>query len=72
MKELSQKQIERQDKVDNDIFHFVQHLCPNDKKIEWNIEMIGDIRDSIESWLVEKMRVCKSEEFYPFLEDSND
>jgi len=72
MEELSQKQIERQDKVDNEIFHFVRQLCPNDREIEWDIEMIGDIRDSIAYWLVEKMKICEKEEFYPLGEESND
>ena len=35
----------RQDHVDNAIFELLQSLNPTKKPIEWNIEMIGEIRD---------------------------
>ena len=62
--ELTDKQIERQDFVDNAIFELINELIPSEKKMEWNIEMIGEIRDSIQSQLVEK-GFCTKADFYP-------
>jgi hypothetical protein len=65
--ELSQKQIERQDFVDNAIFELINELIPSDNEMEWNIEAIGEIRDSIQSQLVER-GFCTEQDFYPFIE----
>jgi len=35
------------------------------KMIGWDIEMIGDIRDTIQHWLVDKYRTIEELEFYP-------
>ena len=65
MQNLSEDQIKRQDFVDNKIYEFVNQLVPSEKKIGWNIEMIGDIRDTIQHWLVDKYKVVDELEFYP-------
>jgi hypothetical protein len=67
---LSESQIQRQDIVDNAIFRLVQDINPSPQVIDWDIEMIGNIRDEIEYWLVERLKVCKPEEFYFFQEES--
>jgi hypothetical protein len=46
MHNLSEDQINRQDFVDNQIYDLVKRLIPSAREIEWNIEMIGDIRDT--------------------------
>jgi len=69
MKELTDKQIDRQDFVDSAIFQLVQTVNPTDRSIEWNIEMIGEIRDVIREWIVEKMKMTDEQNFYPYLED---
>jgi hypothetical protein len=66
--ELIDKQIVRQDFVDNSIFELLQSLNPSDKKIDWDIEMIGQVRDSIEYLFVDK-NICTKQEFYPYLEE---
>lgn len=66
MTELTKRQIERQDFVDNKIFELIQRLMPT-AKIEWNIEMIGSIRDSIRTQLVNKHRLTSESKFYPYL-----
>jgi hypothetical protein len=45
MKELTKHQIERQDFVDNAIYEFIQTI--NQSEIDWDMEMIGDVRDVI-------------------------
>ncbi len=65
---LTAKQIERQDYVDNLIFELINELNPSDKEIEWNIESIGEIRDVIQSILVNK-GICTEQEFYPYIEE---
>ena len=69
MKELTDKQIDRQDFVDNAIFQLVQTINPTDRSIEWNIEMIGEIRDVIREWIVERMKMTDEQNFYPYLDD---
>jgi hypothetical protein len=49
MKTLSDSQIKRQDNVDNAIYDLLNEVNPSQQKIEWNIEMIGEIRDLIQT-----------------------
>ncbi len=69
MTELTKKQIDRQDYVDNAIHELVLNINPSSKHIDWNIEMAGDIRDIIEVWLVRELELCSDMEFYPYLQD---
>lgn len=64
--ELSDRQIERQDFVDNTIYELVNELIPSDKEMEWDIETIGEVRDSIKKILVER-QICTEPEFYPYI-----
>jgi DNA polymerase sigma len=65
MQNFTEDQIKRQDFVDNQIYDLVRRLIPSRKEIEWNIEMIGDIRDTIQHWLVDKYKIVDELEFYP-------
>ncbi len=69
MKELSEEQIERQDYVDNAVYELIKKINPTDKHIEWDIELIGEVRDSIIECLVQKLGITDEQNFYPFLED---
>ena len=69
MKELTDKQIERQDFVDNAIFSLIQELNSIDKEIRWDIEMIGEVRDIVREWMVERLKITDEQNFYPYLED---
>ena len=66
--ELTEQQIERQDFVDNAIFNLIDELVPSDKEMEWDIEAIGEIRDAIQSQLVNR-GLCTEQEFYPYIEE---
>jgi hypothetical protein len=68
MKELTDKQIQRQDFVDNAIFDLIQSLNTTDKAINWNIEMIGEIRDVIAEWMTERLNITDEQNFYPYAE----
>jgi hypothetical protein len=65
MESFSEEQLRRQDYVDNEIYDLVKRLIPAFKEIEWNIEMIGDIRDTIQHWLVDQYKIVDELEFYP-------
>lgn len=65
MEKLTEDQIKRQDFVDNQIYDLVKQLIPSTREIEWNIEMIGDIRDTIQYWLVVQYKIVDELEFYP-------
>ena len=65
MQSLSDEQLCRQDFVDNEIYALVRQLNPSKREIEWDIEMIGDIRDTIQHWLVDQYKIVDGLEFYP-------
>jgi hypothetical protein len=69
MSNLTDSQIMRQDYVDNAIFHLLQEVNPTSTEISWDIEMIGDVRDSIKQWLVEKRQICDEMCFYPYIKE---
>jgi len=66
--ELTRKQIERQDFVDNSIFALLQTLNTTDKLIDWDIEIIGNIREVIQNHIINKIG-CSEQEFYPYIEE---
>ncbi|MFH0969066.1 MAG: hypothetical protein V1804_00995 [Patescibacteria group bacterium] len=66
MAQFTEKQIKRQDFVDNEIFELIQQLVPS-AKIKWDIEMIGNVRDSIQTQLADKQKLMSETIFYPYL-----
>jgi hypothetical protein len=66
--ELTNEQIERQDFVDNAIYRLIQELNPTELYIDWDIEIIGEIRDVVKNYFVE-LSICSDIEFYPELEN---
>jgi hypothetical protein len=65
MQKFTEDQIKRQDFVDNQIYDLVKRLIPSTREIEWDIGMIGGIRDTIQHWLVDKYKIVDELEFYP-------
>jgi hypothetical protein len=65
MQKLTEDQIKRQDFVDNQIYDLVRRVIPSTREIEWDIEMIGGIRDTIQHWLVDQYKIVDELEFYP-------
>jgi hypothetical protein len=66
---LNRKQIERQDFVDNAIFNLLQDVNPTHQEIEWNIEMIGNIRYVIQCHFSDKLSNFDDQTFYPYIEE---
>ena len=66
--ELTDQQISRQDFVDNAIFDLINELIPSDKEMEWDIEVIGEVRDVIQAMLVGR-GICTEQVFYPYIEE---
>ncbi len=64
--ELTKNQIERQDFVDNTIFELLQTLNPTKEYFDWDIEMIAEIRDTIQHYIINKTK-CSEQEFYPYI-----
>lgn len=67
--ELTRKQINREDFVDNAIYNLLQELNPTSRIIEWNIELIGKVRDSIIEVIVNDLEICDENTFYPYIEN---
>ena len=65
---LTDQQIARQDFVDNAIYNIINELIPSDKEMDWNIEVIGEVRDAIQVKLVER-GLCTEQEFNPYIEE---
>lgn len=65
MQKFTEDQIKRQDFVDNEIYDLVRRLIPSAREIKWDIEMIADIRDTIQHWLVDEYKIADELEFYP-------
>ncbi len=65
MQNFTEDQIKRQDFVDNQIYDLVKRLIPSKREIEWDIEMIADVRDTIQHWLVDQFKIVDELEFYP-------
>jgi len=68
MKELSENQIDRQDFVDNQIYNLIISLVPTRQEIDWNIEMIADVREAARHWIVERLNLSDEMTFYPFFD----
>jgi hypothetical protein len=71
MQELNNMQIERQNYVDDVIFELIQDINPTSIDLEWDIEMIGEIREEIGYWLIERLKLCDEMTFYPYIERAN-
>lgn len=69
MRELTSIELDRQDYVDNQIFRLIVALTPEKASIQWNIEMIGVIRDELKTWIVNRLRLCSEEAFYPYADE---
>lgn len=67
MNKLSESQLKRQDFVDNAIYELLNKLNPSQEEIEWDIEIIGDIRDVVCHWLVESLATTDEMTFYPYI-----
>jgi hypothetical protein len=65
MQKLTESQIKRQDFVDNEIYDLMKRLTPSTGEIDWDIEMIADVRDTIQHWLVDRYKIVEELEFYP-------
>lgn len=67
MMNLTKKQLTRQDFVDNKIFELLQELVPDRKKLKWDINAIGSVREVIRKYLVDEKKIVSNAKFYPFL-----
>ena len=66
--ELNRKQIERQDFVDNSIFELLNNVNPTLKNLEWNIEIISEVREVIRIYFENILYDFPEQDFYPYKE----
>ena len=62
--ELTDEQIERQDFVDNAIFSLLNDINPSKAELDWDIELIGNVRDCIQKEFEER-NICSARDLYP-------
>jgi len=79
MKELTEEQIKKQDSVDNAIYQLIQELNPADKsKVTFPVipacreSFFGEVRDVIEDWMVERLKITDEQGFYAYLEENTE
>jgi hypothetical protein len=68
MEELTGRQIERKEYVDDAIFNLIQELNPTSREIEFDMEIIGEIREQIQYCIVERLKLCDEMTFSPYVE----
>ena len=59
------RNIARQDFVDGKIFELVNELLPQHKQIDWDIEVIAEVREAIFSAVSDKVNGLDEFRFYP-------
>lgn len=67
MWELTDQELRRQDFVDNAIFELIQRLLPTGVSIDWDMSLIGPVRDAITRELVVRGLVDE-QQFYAYEE----
>jgi len=66
------KKLNQQDFVDNVINDMIVMLNPSDKKLHWNINIISQIRNIVNRYFVEDLRLCADGEFYPYIDEEDE
>lgn len=69
--ELTDEQIERQDRVDN-VIHLLLIDLGAHSEIPWNIELIGIVRDAVQEVVCNRLKLMTEMEFYPYVETPTD
>jgi hypothetical protein len=67
--ELTKKQIERQDFVDNSIFELLNNLNTTIQKLEWNIEIISEVREVVRLYFEKTFDGFSEQDYYPYMQD---
>ncbi len=65
IRKLTEKQIARQDFVDNKVYELINALLPKSKQLDWDIEIIAGVRDTIYDEVSRKVEGMNERRFYP-------
>ena len=65
MREFTKKEILRQDFVDNEVFDLINKLLSPTASIDWDIEIIGNVRDAIRREVTDR-QIMSEQELYPY------
>jgi hypothetical protein len=63
----TEQETDRQDRVDNAIFNMVEEITPIGY-MDWDMELIGEIRDVIKEYVVDQKNWMTEQQFYPYRE----
>jgi len=66
-KELTVKQMEQQDFIDNNIYGLLVGV--SQKEIEWDMELISIVREAVQEVICDRLKLMPEMEFYPHIED---
>ena len=69
--EMSDRECDRIDFVENEIYDLVNRLLPEGREVAWDLDMILNIKDAI--WdNIEDKNVCTEQEFFPYRDVDDD
>lgn len=63
--DFTEQETDRQDRVDNAIFKMLKEITPIGYA-QWDMEIIGEIRDVIVEYVVTKKKWMTEQQFYPY------
>ena len=69
MRELTNKQVERQDFVDNACHKLLNEMAVGPEVAQWDIGNISTVREAVKEVIVDKLHLMTEMEFYPYLEE---
>lgn len=64
--ELTQREMERLDYVHNAIHALICDLAG--QEVEWDAEIIGEISDTVEDFVCDRLHIMSDHEFAPYIE----
>ena len=70
IQELTDKEIERQDYVDNRVYELLNDLLSAGKTLHWDIGIIGAVRDAVQIQITAR-KLMSEAEFYPYIENND-
>jgi len=62
---FTQKEIDKQCLIDLEIMEFIEKLNPSTKRVIFNREIVGKVRDALIEIYSKDLKLCNERAFYP-------
>jgi len=64
--ELSRKELDQQDFIDNSIMELINTVNPSSEEIKYSGNIVGKIRDTLIEIFTGDLGLCTEQDFYPY------